>query len=81
MFPFYQPDIPSLPSPPPPPPLRVPRSQRSGEIIEPLVSEQWFVRMEPLAKPALKAVANKDIVILPERFEKVYNNWLENIKV
>ena len=60
---------------------RVPRSQRSGEIIEPMVSEQWFVRMEPLAKPALKAVADGDITILPERFEKVYNNWLENIKV
>ena len=37
--------------------------------------------MEPLAKPALRAVADKDITILPERFEKVYNNWLENIKV
>ncbi len=60
---------------------RVPRSQRSGEIIEPLVSEQWFVRMEPLAKPALAAVADGTIRIMPERFERVYNNWLENIKV
>mmetsp|Transcript_17140 Transcript_17140/g.42968 ORF Transcript_17140/g.42968 Transcript_17140/m.42968 type:complete len:1276 (-) Transcript_17140:143-3970(-) len=60
--------------------VRAPRSQRSGEIVEPLVSEQWFVRTAPLAGPALKAVADKDIVILPERFERVYNNWLENIK-
>ncbi|GAX77411.1 hypothetical protein CEUSTIGMA_g4857.t1 [Chlamydomonas eustigma] len=60
--------------------VRAPRSQRSGEIIEPLVSEQWFVKMAPLAEPALKAVADKQITILPERFEKVYNNWLDNIK-
>ncbi|KAL4451165.1 hypothetical protein ABPG77_009237 [Micractinium sp. CCAP 211/92] len=60
--------------------MRVPRSQRGGEIVEPLVREQWFVRMEPLAKPALESVANGDIRILPERFEKVYNFWLENIK-
>lgn len=60
---------------------RVPRSQRSGEIVEPLVSEQWFVRMEPLAKPALQAVADGTIKLLPERFERVYNNWLDNIKV
>ncbi|GIL54909.1 hypothetical protein Vafri_10611 [Volvox africanus] len=59
---------------------RVPRSQRSGEVIEPLVSEQWFVRMSPLAEPALAAVADGRITILPERFAKTYNNWLENIK-
>ncbi|PNH08292.1 Valine--tRNA ligase [Tetrabaena socialis] len=58
----------------------VPRSQRSGEVIEPLVSEQWFVRMQPLAGPALAAVADGSIAILPDRFAKVYNNWLENIK-
>lgn len=45
---------------------RVPRSQRGGEIIEPIVSEQWFVRMEPLAKPALEAVADGRIKIMPE---------------
>ena len=59
----------------------VPRSQRGGEIVEPLVSEQWFVRMEPLAKPALAAVADGTITIVPDRFAKVYNYWLENIKV
>jgi len=50
-------------------------------VIEPLVSEQWFVVMEPLARPALAAVADGRIKIVPERFEKVYNFWLENIKV
>jgi hypothetical protein len=59
----------------------VPRSQRGGEVIEPLVSEQWFVVMEPLARPALAAVSEGRIKIVPERFEKVYNFWLENIKV
>lgn len=60
---------------------RVPRSQRGGEVVEPLVSEQWFVRMAPLAEPALAAVADGSIKIVPERFEKIYNGWLENIKV
>ncbi len=75
----YDPPTPS-PTPHPPTP-RVPRSQRGGEVIEPLVSEQWFVVMEPLARPALAAVADGTIKIVPERFEKVYNFWLENIKV
>ena len=46
-----------------------------------MVRPQWFVKMEPLAKPALAAVANGDIKIVPERFEKTYNHWLENIRV
>lgn len=57
-----------------------PRSQRGGEIVEPLLSEQWFVKMEPLAQKAIDAVRNGLIKIVPERFEKVYYNWLENIK-
>ncbi|KAL6993239.1 valine--tRNA ligase [Sarracenia purpurea var. burkii] len=60
--------------------LRVPRSQRGGEIIEPLVSKQWFVTMEPLADKALKAVETGELTIMPERFEKIYNHWLSNIK-
>ncbi|PNT77024.1 hypothetical protein BRADI_1g56890v3 [Brachypodium distachyon] len=60
--------------------LRVPRSQRGGEVIEPLISKQWFVTMEPLAERALDAVEKGQLVILPERFEKIYNNWLTNIK-
>jgi valyl-tRNA synthetase len=60
--------------------LVVPRSQRGGEIIEPMISEQWFVKMEPLAEKAIAAVKDGRIKIVPERFEKVYFNWLENIR-
>ncbi|GAU44242.1 hypothetical protein TSUD_139350 [Trifolium subterraneum] len=60
--------------------LRVPRSQRGGEVIEPLVSKQWFVTMEPLAEKALQAVEKGELTIIPERFEKIYNHWLSNIK-
>lgn len=60
--------------------MNVPRSQRGGEIVEPMVSTQWFVSMEPLAKPALEAVRDGRVRIVPERFEKVYYNWLENIE-
>ncbi len=58
----------------------LPRSQRGGEIVEPMVSEQWFVKIQPLADAALEAVRDGSIKIVPERFEKVYFNWLENIK-
>lgn len=58
----------------------IPRSQRGGEIVEPMISEQWFVQIEPLAKAALEAVKDGRIKIVPERFEKIYFNWLENIK-
>eukprot|EP00607_Mallomonas_marina_P011054 CAMPEP_0182423794 /NCGR_PEP_ID=MMETSP1167-20130531/9869_1 /TAXON_ID=2988 /ORGANISM="Mallomonas Sp, Strain CCMP3275" /LENGTH=935 /DNA_ID=CAMNT_0024603069 /DNA_START=286 /DNA_END=3093 /DNA_ORIENTATION=+ len=58
---------------------RVPRSQRGGEIIEPLVSSQWFVRMKNMGDRAVDAVKNGDIEIIPNRFEKVWYNWLENV--
>lgn len=58
----------------------VPRSQRGGEIVEPLLSTQWFLKIQPLAEKALKAVQDGDIEIVPERFEKIYNHWLENIQ-
>src|SRR5574339_141353 len=58
----------------------IPRSQRGGEIVEPMISTQWFVKIEPLAQAALEAVRDGRIKIVPERFEKVYYNWLENIK-
>jgi valyl-tRNA synthetase len=58
----------------------IPRTQRGGEIVEPMISTQWFVKIEPLAKPALEAVRDGRITIIPERFEKTYFNWLENIK-
>jgi valyl-tRNA synthetase len=58
----------------------IPRSQRGGEIVEPMISTQWFVTIGPLANAALEAVRDGRIRIVPERFEKVYFNWLENIK-
>ncbi len=58
----------------------IPRTQRGGEIVEPMISEQWFVTIEPLAKAALEAVKDGRIKIVPERFEKTYYNWMENIK-
>ncbi|CAN0089102.1 unnamed protein product [Scytosiphon promiscuus] len=58
---------------------RVPRSQRGGEVIEPLVSSQWFVKTEGMGAKALAAVEEKDIQILPERFNKVWHNWLDGI--
>lgn len=53
---------------------------RCGSTIEPRVSKQWFVKMEPLAKPAIKAVRDKDVQFIPDRMEKIYFNWMENIK-
>ncbi len=60
--------------------LIIPRTQRGGEIVEPMISVQWFVKMEPLAAKAIDAVKSGQIKIVPERFEKVYFGWLENIK-
>ena len=58
----------------------IPRSQRGGEIIEPLLSTQWFVHIQPLAEKAIAAVRDGRIRIIPEQFEKVYFHWLENIQ-
>lgn len=58
---------------------RVPRSQRGGEVIEPLVSSQWFVKTEGMGAKALEAVKNGDIHIVPQRFDKTWFNWLEDI--
>jgi len=54
--------------------------QRCDSLVEPRISTQWFARMKPLAEPALQAVRDGRIRIIPERFEKVYFNWLENIR-
>lgn len=53
---------------------------RCGSVIEPRVSKQWFVKMEPLAKPAIEAVRSGRTRFIPERFDKIYFNWMENIK-
>lgn len=53
---------------------------RCGETVEAIVSKQWFVKMKPLAEPAIKAVRSKKVEFIPKRFEKTYFNWMENIK-
>ena len=53
---------------------------RCHHTIEPMVSKQWFVKMEPLAKPAVEVVKNGELRFVPERFEKTYLNWMENTR-
>ena len=53
---------------------------RCHDTVEPIVAKQWFVKMEPLAKPAISAVRKKSIKFTPPRFTKIYYNWMENIK-
>ncbi|CDA19876.1 valine--tRNA ligase [Ruminococcus sp. CAG:488] len=53
---------------------------RCHSSIEPKVSKQWFVKMEPLAKPAIDCVKNGEVKFVPERFDKTYYHWMENIK-
>ena len=60
--------------------LTLPRSERSGTVVEPMISTQWFVRMKPLADPALAAVRDGRTKILPEEWVKTYDHFLENIQ-
>ena len=53
---------------------------RCHTVVEPILSKQWFVKMAELAKPAIEVVENNEIEIIPERFEKTYYNWLNNIR-
>lgn len=53
---------------------------RCKTVIEPMIKAQWFVKMEEMAKPAIEAVRNGDIRLVPKRMEKIYYNWLENIR-
>ena len=53
---------------------------RCGTTVEPLIKQQWFVKMEEMAKPAIQAVKNGDLTFVPERFDKIYLHWLENIR-
>ncbi len=53
---------------------------RCGTTVEPLVKKQWFVKMEELARPAMEAVKNGELTFVPERFDKIYLHWLENIR-
>jgi valyl-tRNA synthetase len=60
--------------------LRVPRSGRTGVIVEPMLTDQWFVKMEGLAKQGLAAVARGEVRFVPEHWTATYNQWLENIQ-
>lgn len=53
---------------------------RCNTVVEPIISKQWFVKMEPLAQPAIEAVKKGEVKFVPERFEKIYFNWMENIR-
>uniref|UniRef100_A0A831TL79 Valine--tRNA ligase n=1 Tax=Thermorudis peleae TaxID=1382356 RepID=A0A831TL79_9BACT len=56
------------------------RCQRCGTIVEPIISKQWFVRMEPLARPAIEVVKNGTVRFVPDRFTGVYLHWMENVR-
>jgi len=58
----------------------IPRCYRSDDIIEPFLSEQWFVKMKPLAEPALEAVRSGQVRFHPKHWEETYFNWMENIR-
>ena len=60
--------------------LKVPRSGRTGVIVEPMLTDQWFVKMEGLAKRGLDAVASDDVKFYPEHWTSTYNHWLDNIQ-
>jgi valyl-tRNA synthetase len=60
--------------------LRVPRSGRTGEIVEPMLTDQWFVKMDGMAKRGLQVVANGQVKFFPEHWTSTYNHWLENIQ-
>ncbi len=60
--------------------LMVPRGDRSHSVIEPLLTDQWYVRVEPLAKPAIAAVENGDIRFVPDNWKNTYFEWMRNIQ-
>ncbi|MCA9234260.1 MAG: class I tRNA ligase family protein, partial [Planctomycetales bacterium] len=60
--------------------LQLPHCQRCHTVVEPMISTQWFVKMEPLAKPALEAVKDGRTQIIPEEWVKTYDHWLGNIQ-
>jgi valyl-tRNA synthetase len=60
--------------------LQVPRGEKSGVVIEPYLTDQWYIKTKPLAEPAIAAVKNGDIQFVPENWNKTYFQWLENIE-
>jgi len=59
--------------------LTVPYGDRGGVVIEPMLTDQWYVRVAPLAKTATEAVANGDIKFVPQQYENMYNSWMKDI--
>lgn len=60
--------------------LKVPRGEKTGVVIEPYLTQQWFMKMKPLAEPAIQAVENGDIKFIPENWSKTYFQWMNNIE-
>src|SRR4051812_347702 len=60
--------------------IMVPRGDRSGAVVEPYLTDQWYVRVEPLAAPAIAAVASGQIRFVPENWDKTYFQWMDNIQ-
>ncbi len=60
--------------------LMIPRGDRSGEIVEPYLTDQWYVQIEPLAKPAIAAVESGEVRFVPENWSKTYFEWMNNIQ-
>ena len=60
--------------------LMVPRGDRSNSVIEPLLTDQWYVKVKPLAEPAIEAVRSGEIKFVPSNWDKTYYNWMENIQ-
>ncbi|MGB1296707.1 MAG: valine--tRNA ligase [Psychrobium sp.] len=60
--------------------LMVPRGDRTGAVIEPLLTDQWYVKAGPLAEPAIDAVRSGEIKFVPENWDKTYYNWMDNIQ-
>lgn len=60
--------------------IKIPRAERTGEIIEPYLTDQWYVRVEPLAKAAIKVVEEGKVTFIPENWTKIYFDWMHNIQ-
>lgn len=59
---------------------KVGKSERTGAVVEPRLSHQWFLKMKELAQPALEAVLNKEVNLIPEKFINTYRHWMENVR-
>ena len=60
--------------------MMVPRGEKSGVVVEPYLSDQWFVKAKPLAEPAIAAVENGDIEFVPKNYENTYYSWMRDIQ-